>query len=130
MDLVRKFLGPKSKYDKSIPYTYMARKPVIKGDDALYEFYFANTICSLVAYLAEHDVSSEEAELFGIYRKEEIQLDKSLVRGKTGRWLERPHICHSLEKHYMKTMDELYKGHHEKESCDFDDRKLKGSGPY
>jgi hypothetical protein len=122
-------MGPKSKYDPSIPYTYMARTPVINGEDDLYSYYFADTICALVAYLSEHRVPAEETELFGVYRKQEILLDKSLVTGKSGKWLERPHICHSLEKHYEKTRDELYKGHHEKDTCSFDDRKLKGSGP-
>jgi len=29
MGMIRKIIGPKSKYDKSIPYTYMAKVPII-----------------------------------------------------------------------------------------------------
>lgn len=40
MGLVRKIIGPKSKYDKTIPYTYMAKVPIIEGDDDLANYYF------------------------------------------------------------------------------------------
>ena len=33
--MVRKILGPKSKYEKSLPYTYMAKVPVIEGNEDL-----------------------------------------------------------------------------------------------
>ncbi len=53
MGIIRKFLGPKSKYNKSLPYTYMAKVPIIEGDDELFSHYFADTICGLVEYLAK-----------------------------------------------------------------------------
>lgn len=32
MNMLEKFLGPKSKYDKSLPYTYEARIPIFEGE--------------------------------------------------------------------------------------------------
>ena len=74
MSLRTKFLGPKSKYDKSLPYTYTAKVQIIEEDPELVSTYFADTICGLVEYLDKQKISPEEAELFGIYRKDEIKL--------------------------------------------------------
>ena len=64
MGVVRKILGPKSKYDKSLPYTYMAESPVIEGDENLFSYYFADTICGLVEYLDKNDIKPEEVKLW------------------------------------------------------------------
>ena len=56
----RKILGPRSKYDDTLPYTYMARVPAIEGDDELFSYYFADTICGLIEYLYENDIKQEE----------------------------------------------------------------------
>jgi hypothetical protein len=130
MTIVRKILGAKSKYDKSLPYTYMARVPVIEGEKDLYNYYYADTICGLVEYLAENEISPQEAELFGLFRKEELPLEKSYCLSKEGQWLNRPEICRSLEEHFRKTLEKIYKGHVEDDPCAFDDRKRQGSGPY
>ena len=45
MGIVNKIIGPLSKYDKSLPYTYMTKVAVVKGDDELANYYFADTIC-------------------------------------------------------------------------------------
>ena len=55
----RKILGPRSKYDDTLPYTYMARVPAIEGDDELFSYYFADTICGLIEYLYENDIKQE-----------------------------------------------------------------------
>jgi hypothetical protein len=46
--IITKILGPLSKYDKSLPYTYMAKVIVIEDDDELANYYFADTICGIV----------------------------------------------------------------------------------
>ena len=130
MSLRTKFLGPKSKYDKSLPYTYTAKVQIIEEDPELVSTYFADTICGLVEYLDKQKISPKEVELFGIYRKEEINLDKSILLDSNGNWLLRPEICNSLEAHFEKTKDELYKGHRELEVCSFDDREREGEGPH
>lgn len=33
MGIIKNFIGPKSKYDQSIPYTYIAKVPIIEGDE-------------------------------------------------------------------------------------------------
>ncbi len=122
MSVVRKILGPKSKYDKSLPYTYMAKVPVIEGDDDLAQYYFADTICGLVEYLDEYKITPEEVELYGCYQKKEIPLDIAPLLTEDGKWMQRPELCHKLEDYYNKTMDERYKGHEEHSDCSFDDR--------
>lgn len=129
MDIIRKVIGPKSKYDKSLPYTYLAKVSIIEGEDDLVSHYFADTICGLVEYLDEQKIAPEEVELYGLYLKNEIKLDKNICMDSRGNWLLRPEICHALEEHFEKTKDDLYKGHKEFEECSFDDRDRKGEGP-
>jgi len=129
MGIIRQFLGPKSKYDKSLPYTYLAKVPIIAGEEKLFSHYFADTICGLVEYLDEREISTEEVELYGLFRKNEIQLDKFICTDSSGNWLMRPEICRALEDYYEWTKDELYKGHKEFEVCAFDDRDIQGEGP-
>ena len=56
MSIIEKIIGPRSKYDKSLPYTYMARVPVIEGDEELFSHYFADTICGLIEYLDKNQI--------------------------------------------------------------------------
>ncbi len=53
MNIARKILGPKSKYDSTIPYTYKAEINVLQGVEAdpLFIQCFADTLCGLVEYL-------------------------------------------------------------------------------
>ena len=67
MGKTRKILGPLSKYDKSLPYTYTAEVQAIEGDDELVSHYFADTICGLVEYLDKNDIKPEDVKLFGLY---------------------------------------------------------------
>ena len=125
MGIVRKFIGPKSKYDKSLPYTYIAKVPVIEGDEDLMHYYFSDTICGLIEYLDKNNISPEEVQLLGCYQKKEIPIDKKYCLSEDGKWLKRPEICHSLETHYLQTMEEQYKGHVALGDCSFDDRDRK-----
>lgn len=128
MNVIKKVFGPLSKYDKSLPYTYMAKVSAIEGIDDFYSYYFADTICGLIEYLNYHDIRPEEVELFGLYRKKELSLEKEICLTKDMKWLERPDICRSLESHFKKTLEERYKGHIEKDHCLFEDRERKGRG--
>lgn len=130
MGVIRKFLGPKSKYDKSLPYTYLAKVPIIPGDDELFNHYFADTICGLVEYLDEKNVLPEEVKLYGLFQRKEIELDKQLCLDADNKWLKVPHICAVLEDYYERTKDERFKGHIEKHDCAFDDRDTQGEGPF
>ena len=130
MGMIRKILGPVSKYDKTLPYSYMAREEALEGEEDLYNYYFADTICGLVDYLARHDIGPDTVDLFGLYQQDEVPLDTTYCVSPEGQWLTRPEICKSLEDHYNQTLQEKYKGHHESTPCSFDDRERQGSGPF
>ncbi|GAB4286584.1 MAG: hypothetical protein Kow0098_01960 [Ignavibacteriaceae bacterium] len=130
MGIIRKFLGPSSKYDGNLPYTYIAKIPAVKGDKDIINYYFADTVCGLIEYLDEKNISPEDVSLFGCYKKREIPIDIKYCLSKDGEWLKRPDICRSLEKHYQETMEFQYKGHIESAECAFDDRDRTGSGPF
>ena len=130
MGMLEKVIGPLSKYDPSLPYTYMAKVRVLESDETLVNHYFADTICGLIEYLEEKKISPAEVDLFGCYEGKEIQLDKDPLLSEESKWLTRPKLCKSLEDHFKKTMDERYKGHEAHSDCNFDDRERKGSGPY
>jgi hypothetical protein len=122
MSIVRKVLGPLSKYNKGLPYTYMAKVTIIEGEDELANYYFADTICGLVEHLDKILIEPEEVQLFGCYLKKEIPLDSDPLLTEDGKWLQRPELCRKLESHYQKTMDDRYKGHEAHSDCSFDDR--------
>ena len=130
MKFVQKVIGPKSKYDKSLPYTYMARVNEIEGDDEIVSYYFSDTICGLVEFLDENDITPDQVHLFGILRKKETELSTENCISQDGKWLKRPDICKSLEAQYKNTLDERYKGHVADHECSFDDRDRDGSGPF
>lgn len=130
MGVIRKFLGPKSKYDINLPYTYLAKVPIIENNTDLFSYYFSDTICGLIEHLYNEKILSSEAQLYGLYRKEEIELDKSICCDENGNWLMRPELCKKLEEYYESSKDILYKGHKEVEECSFDDRDRVGEGPF
>jgi hypothetical protein len=106
----------------------MAKVATLGGIEELYSYYFADTICGLIDYLDKHDIKAEDVELFGIYLKNEIPLEKELCLSPDHKWLDRPEICHSLEAHFKETLEERYKGHVEKDPCLFEDRDRTGRG--
>ena len=122
MSILNKIIGPLSKYDDTLPYTYMAKVKILEGDDELANYYFADTICGLVEHLDKNNISPNEVELFGCYRKKEIPLDNEPLLDEQGNWMHRPKLCKALEDYYLKTMDERYKGHEAHSNCSFDDR--------
>jgi len=132
MGIIRHFIGPKSKYDKSIPYTYEARTDVLsgQGDEPVYDSYFSDTVCGLIAYLDEQDIKPDEVQLIGLYLGEEIPLEIKYCTTPQGKWLQPPALCKSLERRYKKTMEKRYKGHVADGECSYEDRNKKGSGPY
>ena len=122
MNIIRKILGPKSKYDPTIPYTYKAEINVLQGVEAdpLFIQCFADTLCGLVEYLDEHNYASDEVTLYEITTKREEKIRKELCVNKKGEWLSRPAICHSLEGNY--------RGHIDEKRCSYRDRDRQGSG--
>ncbi len=132
MGIVRKILGPRSKYDKTLPYTYEARVDKLfgLGSEPLFEHYYSDTICGLIEYLGDNGIKPAEVQLFGVYRGRQVPLETERCTTTKGAWLDRPDICHSLEEHYKNSLEERYKGHVEEGSCSYEDRDRRGIGPY
>lgn len=130
MGVLKKIVGPLSKYDNSLPYTYLAKTRVIEDDDTIINHYFADTICGLIEYLEKQKINPAEAELFGCYKEKEIALDKDPLLTEEGAWLKRPKLCKALEDFYRQSLDERYKGHEAHSDCSFDDREREGNGPF
>ncbi len=132
MGILSRWVGPKSKRDKTLPYTYEGRVDALggQGSEPVTESYFADTICGLIDYLDANDIPPARVELFGVYRDEQIPLDVDLCADAGGRWLERPGVCQALEDHYRETLDERYRGHVDRGACSYEDRDRQGSGPF
>ncbi|OGT34032.1 MAG: hypothetical protein A2W28_02725 [Gammaproteobacteria bacterium RBG_16_51_14] len=120
MSMLRKLIGPKSKYDKSIPYTYEARAQIIEGLDK-YNYYLSDTICGLIEYLEKNGIQPDEVVIYEVYQDKEKEIQREFYTTEKGGWLYRPEICQSFEQHY--------KGHIHKGECSFADRERKGIGP-
>ena len=120
MSILARVLGPKSKYDSSLPYTYEARVPVFaEGNE--YKSYFSDTICGLVEALEASSIRPGEATLLEIYREKELPIDASLFATPAGEWLFKPDICRAFEEHY--------KGHIHDDNCSFRDRDRGADSP-
>lgn len=120
MGLLDKILGPKSKYDKSLPYTYEARIRIFEDEDE-YKTYFSDTICGLVEHLQSNGVVPGDAEIYEIYREHETSIPASLLVDAEGQWLTKRELCRAFERHYP--------GHIREGSCDFEDRERGCLGP-
>lgn len=120
MKLFERILGPKSKYDRSIPYTYEARMRIVEGSDE-YNSCFSDTICGLVEYMHHRGMKPDEVKVFEVYQNRELPIDVNLFTSPGGEWLFRPDICRSFEQYY--------KGHIQEKTCTFSDRDGSGSGP-
>ncbi len=120
MGILRKLIGPESKYDKSLPYTYEARVQIIEGIEE-YNYYLSDTICGLVEYLEKNGIQPDEVMIYEIYQNIEKEIQRDLYTTKDGGWLFKPEICKSFQEHY--------KGHIYEDGCSFSDRERKGIGP-
>ena len=90
MGILKSVFGPRSKYDKTIPYTYMARVAIIPDDPEIDNIYFADTVCGLIEYLDGKNIQPDEVEIFGVYLKQETSLDVKYCTDADGRWLKKP----------------------------------------
>ena len=131
MGTVETVLGPRSKRDKGLPYTYEAWTDILegKGREPVYDHYFSSTVCGLIDYLDEQGFVPAEVRIYGVYRGRKTRLDIDLLLDEAGRWLKRPDLCLALEKHYERTGDEAYRGHFADGWCLFEDRDRSGVGP-
>jgi len=120
MNLVREVLGPRSKYDKSLPYTYEARVPIFEGSEE-FNAYVADTICGLVEHLSANDIAPDEVQIFEVYEQGERPVEVALFASADNQWLFKPDLCESFKTHYP--------GHIEGGHCTFEDRDDTCEGP-
>lgn len=120
MHWAERLLGPQSKYDKSLPYTYEARVSVVEWDEA-YNSYYSDTICGLIDFLRQKNISPQRVILYEIYRDHETTVETRLCLDEYDLWLSRPKLCKSLRDHY--------KGHITDGHCSFTDRNRTAYGP-
>ncbi len=120
MRILRRIVGPESKYEDDIPFTYEARVE-IEGIEKEYKSYVADTICALVEHLEKEIVQPRDVTVFEIYRKEEKELDIRYCTSDEGQWLNRAQLCDSFRKYYPE--------HIKKSGCTFEDRDRHVTGP-
>ena len=120
MNIVDRLLGPRSKRDPDLPYTYEARVPIIEGEETC-NSYFADTICGLIDYLEEQGIGPDQVRIYEIYQDQERPIDVGLCVDRERHWLHRPDLCRALQEHYQ--------GHIFAAGCDFADRDRSGTGP-
>jgi len=113
MGLIRKILGPKSKYAKDLPYAYEARVS-LTADGEVTTTYLSDTICGLVEYLKGECVDPKTVEILEVRLEHDVVLEPKLYLGRGGEWLTRPELCRSFEEHYP--------GHIRPDDCSFSDR--------
>ncbi len=121
MNVIRKLLGPKSRYNKDIPHMYEARVPV-EMLDGEHKFYLADTICALIEKLDADDVDPDVVRVYEISHDDEVEIERKFWLAPDGGWLFKPDICRSFEAHYP--------GHIHSDSCSFEDREKSGKGPF
>lgn len=120
MSLRDALLGPKSKYDDSLPYTYEARIPMFAESDE-YKSYFSDTICGLIEHLQKIGIAPEDVSIFEVYQQRETPIDARLFTSAGRQWLFKPEICRAFEAHYP--------GHIADATCSFRDRDRGATGP-
>ena len=113
MAILRKVLGPKSKYEKDLPYTYEAKFEFVEGGKEC-NSYIADTICGLVKRLKEKNIRPDEVAIYEIFDQQEKKLDVSFCLSADKKWLSREELCESFKHHY--------EGHIFEGGCTFADR--------
>lgn len=94
-----KVLGPLSKYDKALPYTYTARRPIFEGADE-YVWYLADTVCQLIRELNSLGIAASQVEIFEVYQKVETPVERRFYSNDAGHWITRPMLCSSFSERY------------------------------
>ncbi len=121
MSILRRVLGPASKYDHRLPYTYEARV-VVTGVPGMTESYVCDTLCGLLERLADEKVEPGEASILEVRPEGEFPVLLEHCLGSDGTWLRRPEACRSFEAHYA--------GHERSGRCCYRDRSREADGPF
>jgi hypothetical protein len=121
MSILREVLGPASKYDHRLPYTYEARVAVA-GVPGMTDNYVCDTLCGLLERLGDEGVDPADATLLEIRPEGEFPILLEHCLSADGKWLRRPEACRSFEAHYA--------GHEKSGRCCYLDRSREADGPF
>ncbi|MCL4837983.1 MAG: hypothetical protein KJ058_08465 [Thermoanaerobaculia bacterium] len=121
MNIRQRILGPSSKYDHRLPYTYEARVAVT-GVPGMTESFQSDTLCALLERLGDEQVEPAEVALFEIRPEGEVPIAVGDCLGADGSWLRRPEACAMFER--------LYAGHERRGRCCYRDRSRAVDGPF
>ena len=121
MSLLNHVLGPESKYDHRLPYTYEAIVAVA-GVPGMRQAYVSDTLCGLLEKLADEKVAPSDAQLFEVRPGGEVPIVVDSCLGSNREWLRRPEACQAFEQ--------LFAGHEKKGRCCYRDRSRADDGPF
>ncbi len=121
MDITRRILGPASKYDRRLPYTYEARVAVM-GVAGMTGSYVCDTLCGLLDRLADERVDPADVTILEIRPEGEVPVPVAHCLAGDGTWLRRPEACRMFET--------LYPGHEHTGRCSYRDRSREADGPF
>jgi hypothetical protein len=120
MSILRKVLGPASKYDRRIPYTYEAR--VVTGVPGMTDIYVCDTLCGLLERLADEKADKDEVTIREVRSEGETPIEVEHCLAADGSWLRRPEACRMFEARYA--------GHERTGRCCYRDRSRVADGPF
>lgn len=121
MSILRTVLGPASKYDRRLPYTYEAR--VRTGTHGGPEdCYVCDTLCGVLERLAIEGISPADTTIVEVRAKGETDVQIRYCVDEQGKWLRRPEACRSFAAHYV--------GHDQSGRCCYRDRSRVAEGPF
>ena len=121
MNIVERILGPASKSDRRLPYTYEAKVPV-SGVEGMVQHYLDDTLCGLLEALGKAGISPDEARIVEVRPEGDAPVLIEHCTGPDGKWLHRPEACRSFRAHYA--------GHTDEGQCCYVDRSREASGPF
>lgn len=121
MSIREKVLGPRSKYDPRLPYTYEARVAVA-GVPGMTESWIDDTLCGLLEKLADEKADPADVTILEVRPEEEVPVLVAHCLGADGTWLRRPEACRVFEEHYA--------GHERTGRCSYRDRSRAADGPF
>ena len=108
MSQLKKVLGSQSKYERSLPYSYMATVHINEKGNNMSFNYFDDTICGLIEYLDENHIKPKDVQLSGVYRKKEISLEMEYCLTPAGKWISDPTAYASLNEKYDKILENSF----------------------
>ena len=121
MNIVERILGPASKSDRRLPYTYEAKVPV-SGVEGMVQRYLDDTLGGLLEALDKAGISPDEVRIVEVRPTGDFPVLIEHCTGTDERWLRRPEACRSFKAHYA--------GHTDDGRCCYVDRSREASGPF